>query len=131
VTVGATLPDPSIVVRYLTGMSAGDGPSVVALFVDDGVIDDYLGGHRAGRLDIERFMNNRPHRDIDIVGRILVEGRRVTAYTTMSYADGRSVTVRFVFTMRDGLIEHLCNSSIAFVPEEFRCEPRQLVPRAV
>lgn len=119
--------DEAIVSQYLTAMGTGNGTLVRSLFTDDGVIDDYLGGHRAGGVQIETFMNARPRRLIELVGRILVEGDRVTAYTRMEYQDGRAFLVRFIFAMKGDRIQHLSNSSITFVPEEYRIEPSTLL----
>ena len=116
-----------VVRRYLVAMGTGDAATVRSLFLDDGVIDDFKGGHRVGGEDIERFMTQRPHRVIDLVGQVLSEGRRFTAYTRMTFDDGRSMLVRFIFTMSGDLIEHLCNSSVEFVPEQYRSPERRLL----
>ena len=116
-----------IVTQYLTAMALADGAAVRSLFTEDGVIDDYRGGHRRGGAVIEEYMNGRPARTIDLVGDIVIEGCRITAYTRMAYGDGRDLTVRFIFTMVADRIGHLCNSSVEFVPDELRRDPQPLV----
>lgn len=114
------MPDKSIVSRYLEAMSAANGDAASALFAEDGVIDDYRGGHRAGREVIREFINGRPPRTIEFLSDVIEQGPRLTVYTQMHYEDGRSKTVRFIFTVHGDLIEHLINSDIEFVPEDRR-----------
>jgi hypothetical protein len=111
--------DESLVFSYLEAMSKADGAAVSALFAADGVIDDYRGGHRRGRPVIKEFMDARPPRTIEYLSDVIREGPRLTVYTQMEYQDGRSKTVRFIFTAPGHLIEHLSNSDIEFVPGEF------------
>lgn len=108
--------DKSIVEQYLRALATSDGKLARSLFVEDGVIDDYRGGHRAGGAVIEDFIGSRPPRTIELLSYVIVEGPRLTVYTRMVYVDGRDKTVRFVFTAPGERIEHLCNSDIEFVP---------------
>ena len=108
----------SIVHSYFRALSTADGALARSLFVEDGVIDDYRGGHRAGGDVIEKFIDARPPRTIELLSDVLQEGPRLTVYTKMDYADGRTATVRFLFTAPGDRIEHLCNSKIEFVPAE-------------
>lgn len=112
--------ESSLAQIYLEAMSSANGVAVSALFTEDGVIDDYRGGHRAGRDQIRAFMDGRPPRTITLLSDVIAEGPRLTVYTHMDYEDGRSKTVRFIFTAPGDLIEHLCNSDIEFVPDEFQ-----------
>jgi ketosteroid isomerase-like protein len=118
--------DPAIVERYLEALSRQDGAVASSLFTEDGVIDDYRGGHRAGRQVIEEFISSRGKRTIEQLSDVLVEGPRMTVYTRMVYEDGRDKIVRFVFTAPGDRIEHLCNSDIAFVPQD-RLRPNTTV----
>ncbi len=110
--------DKSIVHRYLTALATSDGKLARSLFTEDGVIDDYRGGHRAGGDVIENFIDARPPRTIDLLSDVIVDGPRLTVYTGMDYPDGRHKTVRFLFTAQGDHIEHLCNSDIEFVPPD-------------
>ena len=94
------------------------------LFTPDGVIDDYRGGHRVGREVIRAYLDERPYRTVDFLTDVISEGRRLTAYVSMNYADGRGrKLVRFIFTIDDsGVIEHLGNSSVEFVPDDLLLE---------
>lgn len=108
----------SIVYDYLHRMSTAQGQAVSEMFTPDGVIDDYRGGHRVGREAIREFMDNRPSRNVDYLSDVIAEGPRLMVYTCMHYQDGRGdKTIRFIFTIREGLIEHLCNSEIEFLPK--------------
>jgi SnoaL-like domain len=124
--------DISIVDRYFTALCSANGDLASSLFAEHGVLDDYRGGHRAGREVIREFINARPPRTLRMLGEVQVDGQRLTAYTLMDYADGRSKTVRFIFTTDGRKIEHLCNSDIEFVPEEFlsRSSELPIYPRA-
>ena len=121
--------DSSVVRRYLKAMQAADGEQAASMFTPDGVIDDYRGGHRMGREVIREYLDARPPRTIDFLTHVMTEGARLTAYATMNYTDGRGrKLVRFIFTVDDaGAIDHLCNSSVDFVPEELLLDsPSQL-----
>ncbi|MEV6639574.1 nuclear transport factor 2 family protein [Amycolatopsis sp. NPDC051371] len=115
--------DSSIVHHYLEAMCSANGARAAALFTEDGVLDDYRGGHRAGRDVIRKFIDARPPRTLDFLSDVIRRGPRLTVYTHMNYEDGRSKTVRFIFTAPGDLIEHLCNSEIEFVPPELRITP--------
>lgn len=116
--------EATLVHDYLDAMSQAQGERVSAMFTETGVIDDYRGGHRVGRDVIRDYMNTRPPRDITFLSDVIVEGRRLTAYTRMAYQDGRGTkTVRFIFTLSGDLIEHLVNTEVESVPEEFRIVP--------
>lgn len=116
--------DPAIVRRYLKAMQSADGALAASMFTEDGVIDDYRGGHRVGREVIREYLGARPYRTIDFLSDVISEGSRLTSYATMNYTDGRGrKLVRFIFTIAsDGAIEHLCNSSVDFVPDELALE---------
>ena len=110
----------SIAHLYLEAMCGADGNYAAALFTVDGVLDDYRGGHRVGRDAIRQFIDARPPRTLEFLSDVIRIGPRLTVYTHMDYQDGRSKTVRFIFTAQGDLIEHLCNSDIEFVPEDLR-----------
>lgn len=54
-----------------------------------------------------------------MLGPVYANGPRLTVYVQRGYEDGSSRTVRFVFTRTGELIQHLCNSLIEFVPDQF------------
>jgi SnoaL-like domain len=120
--------DESIAHRYLTAMATANGAAASALFTENGILDDYRGGHRAGRHVIKEFIDARGPRTVDLLSEVLQHGNRLTVYTHMDYADGRVKTVRFTFSIVDGHIEHLCNSDIEFVPSELLQPPVRLHP---
>lgn len=123
--------DKSIVGRYLNALATADGKLARSLFVEDGVLDDYRGGHRAGGAVIERFIDARPPRTIELLSDVIAEGHRLTVYAQLDYTDGRSALVRFIFTAPDELIVHLCNSRIEFVPtERLRADKRHAAAEA-
>ena len=111
--------DTSIAERYFTALCSADGNLASSLFAEDGVLDDYRGGHHAGREEIREFISTRPLRTLRMLGPVYASGPRLTVYVQRGYEDGSSRTVRFVFTRTGELIQHLCNSLIEFVPEQF------------
>lgn len=113
--------DPAIIDRYFTALCSTDGALAASLFAPDGVIDDFRGGHRAGRAVIEEFIGSRPPRTLRLLGRPYVHGPRITVYTEMGgFPNGETRLVRFVFTASETQIQHLCNTIVEFVPEQFR-----------
>jgi SnoaL-like domain len=112
--------DTSIVRRYLKAMQSADGEQAAGMFTPAGVLDDYRGGHHLGRDVIREYLDERPFRTIDFLTEVIPEGSRLTAYATMNYDDGRGrKLVRFIFTLDNGAIAHLCNSSVEYVPTAF------------
>ena len=114
--------ETSIAERYFTALCSADGDLASSLFAEDGVLDDFRGGHHAGRAEIREFISSRPLRTLRMLGPVYVNGPRLTAYVQRNHEDGSSRTVRFVFTRTGELIQHLCNSVIESVPEQFRSD---------
>ena len=114
--------EPSIAELYFSALCSADGDLASSLFAEDGVLDDFRGGHHAGREEIRAFISSRPRRTLRMLGPVYVNGPRLTVYVQRNHEDGSSRTVRFVFTRTGELIQHLCNSAIEFVPDQFRSD---------
>lgn len=115
--------DASLTDQYFTALSSADGELASSLFAEHGVIDDYRGGHRAGRDAICDFIGTRPRLTLTLLSTVYANGPRLTVYGSLRHENASPRTVRFVFTAPGDQIEHLCNSVIEFVPDQFLSEP--------
>lgn len=101
--------------RYLQGLVAGDGPRVAAMFVPEGTIDDFRGGHRAGRASVAEFISARRDLIVEAPLNLIQTGDRVNVYGRVVYADGEVAQVRWVFHFNGELIRHVCNSRVEWL----------------
>ena len=107
--------------RYLAAVSAADADAVCALFTEDGVLDDFVGGHHVGHDGLRAFLStwkagevgfSDPARWIEEDDRLVVFG-----YVERPGEPERDV-VRWVFHLRGARIRHLGNSKIVSIPDE-------------
>jgi hypothetical protein len=101
--------------RYLRGLELGDGPGVAAMFVPDGTIDDFRGGHRSGREAVAEFITGRRDLAVEAPLNLMQSGDRVNVYGRVVYADGEVAQVRWVFHFDGELISHVCNSRVEWL----------------
>ena len=107
--------------RYLAAAAAADPQGVSGLFLSDGVIDDFVGGHHAGRERIEAFVRTWKAGEVGFSEpvRWLDEGDRLTLYGHVQRpGEPERDRVRWVFHFRGDRIAHLGNSKIADFPGE-------------
>ena len=105
---------------YLAAVAAADPKAVSALFAEDGVLDDFVGGHHAGREGIEAFVGTWRAGEVEFSPpvRWLDEGDRLTVYGHVQRpGESDSDHVRWVFHFREQQIAHLGNSKILDFPE--------------
>ncbi len=106
--------------RYLAAVAAADPKAVSALFLEDGVLDDFVGGHHAGREGIEAFVRTWSVGEVGFSEpvRWLDEGNRLTVYGHVQRpGEPESDHVRWVFHFRECRIAHLGNSKILDFPK--------------
>jgi hypothetical protein len=110
--------------RYLAAVAAADRLAVSALFAEEGVIDDFVGGHHAGRREIEAFVNTWRAGDVEFSDPVawIDEGGRITVYGYVQRpGEAERDHVRWVFHIEErageSTITHLGNSKIVSFPE--------------
>ncbi len=108
---------------YLGAVTAADPGAVSALFTQDGVIDDFVGGHHAGREAIEVFVGTWSAGDVGFSDPVswIEEGDRLAVYGYVQRpGEAERDSVRWVFHFEasdgPGLIAHLGNSKIVSFP---------------
>lgn len=107
--------------RYLAAVTAADPAAVSALFLEDGVLDDFVGGHHQGREEIEAFVRTWSAGQVGFSPpvRWFDEENRLTVYGYVQRpGEPDSDHVRWVFHFREFLIAHLGNSRILDFPEQ-------------
>ena len=100
---------------YLAAVAAADPEAVSSLFVEDGVLDDFVGGHHVGREGIEAFVGTWKTGQVGFSEpvRWLEEGDRLTVYGQVQRpGEPERDQVRWVFHFRGDRITHLGNSKI-------------------
>jgi hypothetical protein len=104
--------------RYLEALRTADARAASALFREDGVIDDYVGGHHVGRRGIEAFIGGLG------AGRVFVsepegaleEADRLTLYGRVGWAaEDHRERVRWIFHFAGDRVSHLGISRVDFV----------------
>ena len=103
--------------RYLEGLRSADSALVSSLFREDGVIDDYTGGHHLGRPGIEAFVRGLQPGQVYISEPEvwLEEGDRLTLWGRIGLVDEESrEDVRWIFHFDGDRIAHLGNSRVDF-----------------
>ena len=108
---------------YLAAVAAADPASVSALFTKDGVIDDFVGGHHAGRDEIEAFVGTWRAGDVEFSDPVawIDEGGRIAVYGHVQRpGEPERDHVRWVFHIETragkSAITHLGNSKIVSFP---------------
>jgi len=107
--------------RYLAAVAAADPKSVSALFVEDGVIDDFVGGHHVGHSEIEAFVGTWSAGDVGFSDPVdwIEEGERLAVYGTVQRpGEPERDHVRWVFHFEGDVITHLGNSKIVSFPSK-------------
>jgi ketosteroid isomerase-like protein len=110
-----------VALRYLAAVAAADPQAVSGLFLADGVLDDFVGGHHAGRERIEAFVRTWKAGEVGFSEpvRCLDEGDRLTLYGHVQRpGEPERDRVRWVFHFRGDRIAHLGNSRIVDFPPE-------------
>lgn len=106
--------------RYLEAVTEADPKAVSALFPEDGVIDDFLGGHHLGRAKIEAFISTWSAGEVGFSEPVqwIEEGDRLALYGHVQRpGEPERDDVRWVFHFRGDQIAHLGNSKIAGFPD--------------
>lgn len=101
---------------YLDRLAAGDGPGVAELFAEDGVIDDFSGGHHEGRAAIDAFVRARAgNLTVDGPLNVISRGDRVNVYGRVVRPGQETAPVRWVFHFDGAEISHLGNSRVVWL----------------
>jgi len=101
---------------YLRGLQALDATGVAELFTPDGVLDDGVGGHHAGREAIARFIASLRMKITVEEMRVLEAPGRVTVFGHLASEQLQRSPFRWVFHLRGDLIAHLGNSFLQTLP---------------
>lgn len=101
--------------RYFELVVAGDGDGVASLFTEDGVIDDFAGGHHFGRPGIKAFIDaiepGSLRMDAPLHG--FEEADRLNVYGhVLRPGEAELDDVRWVFHFKGSRVSHLCNSKV-------------------
>ena len=101
--------------RYFELVVVGDGDAVASLFTEDGVIDDFAGGHHVGRSGIKAFIDaiepgslrmDAPLHEFEEADRLNVYGH------VLRPGEAEADDVRWVFHFKGVRVSHLCNSKV-------------------
>jgi len=107
--------------RYLAAVAAADPEAVSALFVEDGALDDFVGGHHVGHEGLRAFVGTWKAGEVGFSEPVhwIEEGDRLTVYGHVERpGEPERDDVRWVFHFRGDRISHLGNSKIVDIPGE-------------
>lgn len=100
---------------YFQALRDADGDAAAALFSEDGVLDDLMGGQHVGRPGVATFIDRRPALSLEESLYVTVLPDRINHYGLIHFADGVEMKVRWSFSFRDREIAHLGNSRVHYL----------------
>ena len=104
---------------YLAALRSADAEAATALFLEDGAIDDFVGGHRVGRRGIEELFRQVKATPVFVSEpeHWIEEGNRLAVYGYLGLADGETRDrVRWIFHFEGARISHLGNTRVDHFP---------------
>jgi ketosteroid isomerase-like protein len=105
--------------RYLAAVAAADADAVCTLFDEDGVIDDFVGGHHVGHAGLRTFLGTWSAGEVGFSEPVewIEEGDRLVVFGTVQRPGvPERDRVRWIFHLNGDRIAHLGNSKIESFP---------------